>query len=143
MLCPHSPHAVAISSRPCPPPQTSSLTWPPGRAKFWLGMSRSCVHKPSSCGKAGAPGSPTGTGVGSCPIAWHGRAERSDGTCLGLNSQCFPPMFGTNTLLRSHSLSLYHSLCVCTVINSDCSDSISLRDRCVCACACDVILEDA
>lgn len=95
---------------PSPDLQSYLAAWEGRRAKFWLGMSRSCVHKPSSCGKAGAPGSPTGTGVGSCPIARHGRAERSDGTCLGLNSQCFPPMFGTNTLLRSHNLSLYRSL---------------------------------
>lgn len=32
-----------------------------------------------------------------------GRAEHNDGTCFGINTQCFPPISGTNTLIRSRT----------------------------------------
>lgn len=58
-------------SRLCRPPPAPDPRSHPGsrRAKFLAGVSRTCVHKPLSCGEAGAPGCPTGTGVGSHPTA--------------------------------------------------------------------------
>lgn len=97
-------------SRLClpPPPQTLGLTWVPGGQNFWLGWAGLVCTNPWAAGRLELPAVTRALAWAATPQ--HGRAEWSDGTCLGLNSQCFPRIFATNTLIRSYTQPLIVSL---------------------------------